>query len=381
MAPGSPTTETSAPLLDVVVIGAGPAGLATSRELTRRGIGHVVLERGPEIACTWANLYDGLVLHTGKHLSALPGMAFPASTPLFPPRQAFLDYLHRYADAFRVPVETSAEVTEVIRSNAAWVVRTATGTERRSRALVVATGIVSNPQVPDIPGRASYRGRVSHSIEYRRPEPFRGQRVLVIGAGNSGGEISAELAGAGARVTVAIRSGVRVVPRQMLGIPTQYFGFAIGPLPRPAQRRLMAITSKLGEMMRGRSPLPPQTDGPKCAPIPLIGFHLSDAVRAGTIRLQRGVESFTADGMRFSDGSSDPFDHVMLAPIQGVAGLPARSHPAGFVRLRLAHPPRGQCPISPICISWARTTTCRAGCATSRATHASSRGSFACRSS
>lgn len=296
-----------------LVIGAGPAGLATSRELTRAGIDHVVLERGPAIAHTWANLYDGLVLHTGKHLSALPGMPFPAATPLFPTRQHFVDYLSRYADTFRVPVETNEEVVHAAREDGAWVIRTASGAEKRARALVVATGIVSNPQVPHIPDRERFLGRVSHSIEYRRPEPFRGQRVLVIGAGNSGGEISAELAAAGAEVTVAIRSGVRVVPRQMFGIPTQYFGFAISPLPRAAQRRLLAFTGKVGEMIRGRSPLPPHTGGPKCSEIPLIGFHLSDAVRAGTIRLQGGVESFTAEGMRFSDGTSEPFDHVMLA--------------------------------------------------------------------
>ena len=296
-----------------LIVGAGPAGLATSRELTRAGIDHVVLERGPSIAHTWENLYDGLVLHTGKHLSALPGMPFPAATPLFPTRQNFVDYLHRYADTFRVPVETNAEAVQVVRDGELWLVRTKDGTEKRARAVVMATGIVSNPQVPDMPHRDRFRGRVSHSIEYRRPEPFRGQRVLVVGAGNSGGEISAELAAAGAQVTVAIRSGVRVVPREMFGIPTQYLGFAISPLPRPAQRRLLALTGRLGEMVRGRSPLPPHTGAPKCSDIPLIGFHLTDAVRAGTIRLQGGVDSFTPEGVRFSDGTSEPFDHVMLA--------------------------------------------------------------------
>ena len=71
------------------MIGAGPAGLASSRELTRAGIRHLVLERGETIGHTWVHLYDGLVLHTGKHLSALPGMPFPSSTPLFPSRENF----------------------------------------------------------------------------------------------------------------------------------------------------------------------------------------------------------------------------------------------------------------------------------------------------
>ncbi len=78
--------------VDAVVIGAGPAGLATSRELGRRGVAHVVLERGDRIGYTWANLYDSLVLHTGKHMSALPGLRFPESTPLFPTRRDFVEY-------------------------------------------------------------------------------------------------------------------------------------------------------------------------------------------------------------------------------------------------------------------------------------------------
>jgi putative flavoprotein involved in K+ transport len=101
-----------------VVVGAGPAGLATSYELTRAGIDHVVLERGDAIGHTWANLYDGLVLHTGKHLSALPGMPFPRSTPLFPTRSDFLGYLNRYARTFRLPIETGADVTSADRDHA-----------------------------------------------------------------------------------------------------------------------------------------------------------------------------------------------------------------------------------------------------------------------
>jgi cation diffusion facilitator CzcD-associated flavoprotein CzcO len=90
----------------VIVIGAGPAGLATGRELARRNIGYVIFERGSRAGHTWDTLYDSLVLHTGKHLSALPGLPFPGSTPLFPSRQDFLDYLQRYVDRFRLSIAT-----------------------------------------------------------------------------------------------------------------------------------------------------------------------------------------------------------------------------------------------------------------------------------
>src|SRR5215208_4493621 len=93
----------------VVVVGAGPAGLATSRELRRRGIEHVVLERGESCGASWRAFYTSLVLHTGKHLSSLPGRPFQRSDPLFVPRLGFIAYLERYVAEEEVPVETGVE--------------------------------------------------------------------------------------------------------------------------------------------------------------------------------------------------------------------------------------------------------------------------------
>jgi cation diffusion facilitator CzcD-associated flavoprotein CzcO len=173
-----------------LVIGAGPAGLATSAALARAGVSHRVIERGSAVGHTWENLYDSLTLHTAKRFSALPGLPFPTSTPTFPTRRDFLDYLARYADTFRVPLETRADVTAVARAADGWIVRTAAGAQMRARALVIATGIVANPYEPAIPDRDRFRGRVLHSASYRRPDAFVGQRVLVVGAGNSAGEIA-----------------------------------------------------------------------------------------------------------------------------------------------------------------------------------------------
>ena len=294
------------------MVGAGPAGLATSRELGRAGIRHVVLERGESIAHTWTRLYDGLVLHTGKHLSALPGLPFPASTPLFPTRTDFVEYLDRYARVFQLPVTCGADVTSVRRSGDAWSVALGDGRSLTTRAVVIATGIVSTPHVPEFPHRARFTGRVIHSIEYRRPQPFAGERVLVVGAGNSSGEISAELADAGAHVTVSIRSGARVVPRDILGIPIQYVGVALRHVPQRWVVRIMSVTGGLAKWIRGAPALPPAVDSP-CSTVPLIGFHLVDGVRSGRIHLATGVSEFTREGMRFLDGSEQRFDTVILA--------------------------------------------------------------------
>ena len=321
----------------VVVVGAGPAGLATSRELARRQIDHVVLERGATLGHTWATLYDSLVLHTGKHLSALPGMAFPSSTPLFPSRGQFLEYLGQYAARFRLPVQTGVDVTTVGRATGAgWVVYTRDASVH-TRALVIATGIVSNPTSADIPDRASFSGRVIHSRDYRRPDDFARRRVLVVGVGNSAGEIAAEIAAAGALVTVAIRSGARVVPRQILGIPAQYFAVATRRLPPRAQQSILSGVARVSALIRGPSVLPPPHDS-ACAVVPLIGFHLVDAVRAGTILVKPAIDRFTPGGVRFADGSEAPFDDVILAtgyrPAVGLLGDLINVDGCGFPRRR-----------------------------------------------
>jgi cation diffusion facilitator CzcD-associated flavoprotein CzcO len=289
-----------------VVIGAGPAGLATSRELLRRRISHVVLERG-DVAESWSRLYDSLTLHTGKHMSHLPGMRFPRATPLFLSRERFVSYLHEYRRRFALPIESGREVTSLVRDGGVWRVN---GGELTADAVVVASGIISNPRVPRIPGE--FGGEVRHSITYRRPDEVRGKRVLVVGAGNSAGEIASELGRAGIDTTVAVRSGANVVPLQILGIPIQYLAFVIRSLPRSARAVIVGAMRKLTELRQGPPVLPPSSIGPLDA-IPLIGFRLVDAIREGSVKLRGGVERFTPTGVVFADGTEEPFDVVLLA--------------------------------------------------------------------
>jgi cation diffusion facilitator CzcD-associated flavoprotein CzcO len=315
---------------DVVVIGAGPAGLATSRELARRGVGHVVLERGDRVAYSWANLYESLVLHTGKHMSALPGLRLPRSAPLFVPRGEFVRYLTDYAARFRLPVRTGWRVTAVDRltsEDGRWRVSAATPEGRAEiecRALVMATGIIANPRLPGIAGAEEFEragGRLLHAVEYRAPNGFLGKRILVVGAGNSGGEIASELARAGnangnvTDVTIAVRSGANVVPREILGIPVQYLARYIGKLPRKAREAVVRVVGRIVEKRRGPPVLPRPAHGPLDA-IPLIGFHLVDAIRAGLVRVRGGIDRLTSTGAVFADGVTPaelPFDVVILA--------------------------------------------------------------------
>ena len=121
---------------------------------------------------------------------------------LFVPRREFLDYLHRYADAFRLPIRATGglEVTSAARDDSRWSSEPPSRILVSARRLIVATGIAANPYIPAIPDRDRFAGRLIHSVEYRRPDAMNGRRVLVVGAGNSAGGISVELARAGAEV-------------------------------------------------------------------------------------------------------------------------------------------------------------------------------------
>ncbi|HYT05429.1 MAG TPA: NAD(P)/FAD-dependent oxidoreductase [Gemmatimonadales bacterium] len=295
----------------VVVVGAGPAGLATSQQLKERGVPHRVLERGDAVGYTWANLYDSLTLHTGKHMSNLPGLPFSHSAPLFLPRREFWDYLRHYAQFFGLPIETGCAVKQIARTDDTWTVRTDRRTVQAA-VVVVATGIVANPRIPTFPGQERFRGRILHSVTYRRPDVYVGRRVLVVGVGNSGAEIASEIARAGGKVTIAVRSGANVVPLTLGGLPIQYVAYWVRKLPRPVQEAAVALVRLMTELHRGKPTLRRPAHSPIEA-IPVIGFQLVDAISEGLIDVRAGVAELTEHGARFTDGTERRFDDVILA--------------------------------------------------------------------
>lgn len=319
-------------MLDAVVVGAGPGGLAASRELGERNVEHVVLEKGEGPGHCWTRLYDSLRLHTGKHLSALPGRSLPPSAPLFVPRETFVEYMRDYAEHFRLPIRSGSEVLSAHPGGEGWTLETTRGI-LRARTLVMATGILSNPHRPVLPGEDEFPGSVGHSVEYVRPDPFVGRRVLVVGAGNSAGEIAPELARAGAEVIVSVRSGANVVPLTVLGLPVQYLAWVVLKLPAGARDVVVRSFGRVTRLLRGEPPLPPAPGGPLDS-IPLIGFDLVDAIRSGAVELRGGIEGLGAEGVTFVDGETVPFDDVILAtgyrpalgPVEGLV----RTDPDGF---------------------------------------------------
>jgi cation diffusion facilitator CzcD-associated flavoprotein CzcO len=156
----------------------------------------VVFERGG-IGAAWTTRYDRLHLHTVRWLSCLPGCRMPRALGKWPSRDAVIEYLRRYAERTGVAVRTGTEVQRIDRDTAVWNLVTSGGDVQAER-VVVATGHSNVPFVPDWPG--TFDGEIVHSASYRNPAPYIGRRVLVVGAGNSGAEIAADVADGGADV-------------------------------------------------------------------------------------------------------------------------------------------------------------------------------------
>ncbi|WP_127506624.1 NAD(P)-binding domain-containing protein [Actinoplanes solisilvae] len=199
---------------DVVVVGAGPAGLATSRHLSMLGVGHVVLERD-EVGATWrSERWDSFHLVTPAWSVRLPGLDLSAHDPdEFLSRTDIIHMLDRYARLTKAPVRTHVEVRAVRRDGDSFVLMTSEG-EWSARAVVVASGPLRLPRVPAIALPTGVAG--VHAIDYRRPDQLAPGAVLVVGSGQSGVQIADELRRAGRTVFLAT-SAVGRVPRRYRG--------------------------------------------------------------------------------------------------------------------------------------------------------------------
>jgi putative flavoprotein involved in K+ transport len=177
---------------DVVVIGGGQSGLAAGYFLRRGSLDFEILDARDRPGGAWPDAWDSLRLFSPAQWSSLPGWPMPAAPLGYPTRDAVVDYLTRYEQRYALPIRRPVQVESIERAGDRLLVRTDHGLWRAS-AVIAATGGASHPFIPDYPGRDGFPGVQLHSANYRSPEAFAGQRVLVVGGGNSGAQILAEL--------------------------------------------------------------------------------------------------------------------------------------------------------------------------------------------
>lgn len=235
--------------VDVVVVGGGQAGLAVGHQLRRRSRSFVVLDREAQVGAVWRRRWDSLRLFTPAGFSHLPGLPFPGPSDACPTKDAMADYLVAYARRFALPVELGTTVAAVDRDGGLLRVTSTDGRVRSARGVVLATGAHGHPRVPAFAGELDPPIVQLHSRDYRRPAQLPVGPVLVVGAGNSGAEIAADLAAQGRRVSLSGRD-VGHIPR--LGGWTYPLMRALGrPGVALARRGLAGGAEPLGRVRAG----------------------------------------------------------------------------------------------------------------------------------
>lgn len=323
----------------VIVVGAGPTGLAVGACLKEVGTEPVILEKSDTVGSSWRGHYDSLHLHTIRGRSGLPGLPMPESAGRYPSRDAVIAYLDAYAAKHGLRPKFGCEVTRIRREGPVWRVTHSQGAEEAA-TLVMATGLNGRPSLPDWPG--DFDGPVLHSSAYRNATPFAGQRVLVVGFGNSGGDIALDLARAGVDVTLSVRGPVQILPKELFGMPITSFGVMsrlLGPrladrLTAPILRAKIGRPEDYGLQSHEKGPATMVAEDGR---IPLIDVGTLGAIRDGSIRVAPGIARLDGDQLWFTDGSNLPMEAIIAAtgysadlrPLLGdnCAALDDRGHP------------------------------------------------------
>lgn len=302
---------------NAVVIGAGPAGLAATACLKRAGIEVITLEKADRVGHSWTRHYERLHLHTARQHSELPFHGFPRGTSKYPSRLQVVAYLESYAEALGIEPRFGEQVERAWRDEGAWHVSTGSG-EIVSKFVVVATGYNGEPNLPELDGLNSFAGRVVHSSDYHTGAEFLGQRVLVVGCGNSGAEVAIDLYEQGADPSIVVRGPAHVLPRDLLGQPILATAIAMSFLPPRVADTLSAplVNAVIGDLSPYGIVKPAM--GPiemvvKEGRIPILDIGLVALIKAGRVTVRPGVASVGARDVAFADGRTEAYDAIVLA--------------------------------------------------------------------
>ncbi|MEM9921707.1 MAG: NAD(P)/FAD-dependent oxidoreductase [Bacteroidota bacterium] len=305
--------------VDTLIVGAGPGGLAVAGRLRNAGLSFEVIEQTEKIAWSWHNHYDRLCLHTVKQLSHLPHLPFPESYPLYVPREDLARYYEQYAEHFDIKPHFGSAAESIKRQeDGRWEVCTSDGKLFEAQHVVVATGVNRVPFSPSWKGQEDFKGEIIHSRHYKNTQPFLGQKVLIIGMGNTGAELALDLSESDVETYISVRSPVSIVPRDINGRPTQLTARQLAKLPFGLGDWLGTQIRKLvvGDLSKyglRTATMPPAKQLRETGKTPVIDLGTVDHIKAGKIKILPDIDHFEAEHIVFSDGQKHAFDKVILA--------------------------------------------------------------------
>lgn len=328
----------------LLVVGAGPGGLAAARWLTACSVPFDLVERQRDVGGIWdidapgSPMYESAHFISSKTLSAFRDLPMPESYPDYPSHAQVLAYLRAYADrhGVRAHAEFGTEVAAARPASATeggateWIVDLGSGERRRYGGVVVASGFQWTPSLPEIPMR--FDGEVLHSSAYRSHRQAAGRRVLVVGGGNSGCDIAVDVAGSASRAFLSLRRGYWFIPKHLFGMPADVFGHRGPELPhwieQPVFERMLRLL--LGDLTRLGLPKP---DHRLFETHPVLNTQVLHALGHGDLAVKPDVRELRDRRALFADGSEEEIDLVIFATgyRRVVPVLPPHVHAEGDV--------------------------------------------------
>jgi putative flavoprotein involved in K+ transport len=275
---------------EVVVIGAGQAGLTIGYYLARQGRRFTILERGDSTGPAWRERWDSLTLFTPRRYSSLPGMPFPGDPDGYPTRDEVIEYLERYTETFELSIELNSSVRRLSREDGRFVLEV-DGRTITADQVVVATGPFQTPYVPELAKDVDPDVWQVHSIGYRRPSDVPDGTVLVVGGGNTGFQIATELS-ATHKVILSVGSRQKPLPQRLAGRDLFWWLTKTGLIHK-------TVESRLGQRLKDRDTL--------------IGSSPREITRRYGVELKPRAIAVSGRTVRFADGSEVEVDAVIWA--------------------------------------------------------------------
>jgi cation diffusion facilitator CzcD-associated flavoprotein CzcO len=333
---------------DVVVIGAGQGGLAVAANLGLMGVDTLILEKSERVGDGWRKRYRTLVLHDPVWADSLPYLPYPASWPVYCPKDKIADWFECYASAMELNVWTSAELTASVYDahSGRWMLRVRTPHGERElhpRDVILATGAAGEPRIPALPGRETFAGTSYHSSQHTSSQNWAGKKAVVVGACNSGHDIAQDLYESGAEVTLVQRSSTHIISQEH-GIPAIFGSNFVEDGPPIAYADLLASGTPwplVLELAKDGVRETARKDAELLAALDAVGFKRNDGpdgtglmglalaygggyyidvgastlIAEGKVKLAQGsgLAGFTPDGIRLEDGRTLEADLVVLA--------------------------------------------------------------------
>jgi hypothetical protein len=301
------------------VIGAGAGGLCAAKNLIARGIDVTIFEVGSHVGGLWvyendsglSPAYRSLHINSEARVSSFIDFQFPEGTPLYPNHREMHRYFQSYATHFGLMphIRFRSRVSSIEPAGGRWMLTLQDGMQESFDGVVVATGHQSVPRHPEqVKG---FAGDYIHAHNYRVPEVYAGKKVLVIGPGNSGVDIAADICTVTERTVLSSRSPVLIMPRMMFGLPnSRVLGFLERPF-LPWSVRIW-IRTMMTRMFHGRM----EQWGfrtPTTRSHPISHPTLISHIAWRRVIAKPGIGAVKGHVVTFEDGSSEPFDAIIGA--------------------------------------------------------------------